>query len=104
MNPAVLRWLQANMKTSIMNSKWIIHAQHCNLKRLVTDEPEEIKVFNSEETAHRQDYFSNRFQKDLLQVTSDAYSFVRISSVLGWRPQGREVKKLAYLLGRKLRI
>ena len=33
-----------------------------------------------------------------------SYSFVRISSVLGWRPQGREEKKLAYLLGRKLRI
>ncbi|MEC0107381.1 hypothetical protein P4H27_10575 [Paenibacillus taichungensis] len=75
MNPAVLRWVQsnqANMKISNMHSKWIIHAQHCNLKRLVTDEPEEIKVLISEESAHRQDYFSNRFQKDLLQITSNA--------------------------------
>ncbi|CQR55890.1 hypothetical protein [Paenibacillus riograndensis] len=75
MNPAVLRWVQANqanMKISNMHSKWIINAQHCNLKRLVTDDPAEIKVFDMEESAHRQDYFSNRFQKDLLQVTSNA--------------------------------
>ncbi|MEC0111207.1 hypothetical protein P4H27_30100 [Paenibacillus taichungensis] len=42
MNPAVLRWVQsnqANMKISNMHSKWFIHAQHCNLKRLVKDEP-----------------------------------------------------------------
>ncbi|SDD53479.1 hypothetical protein SAMN05428987_5173 [Paenibacillus sp. CF095] len=75
MSPVVDRWLQANqakMKTSNINSKWIIHAQHCNLKRLVTDEPEEIKVIHSEVSAHRKDYFSKRFQKDLLQVTSNA--------------------------------
>ncbi|MEN1990548.1 hypothetical protein [Paenibacillus hubeiensis] len=75
MNPDVLRWLQANQastKTSNMQSKWIIHADHCNLKRLVKDSPEEIKVFYSGESLHRLDYFSNRFQKELLQVTSEA--------------------------------
>lgn len=77
MDPAVLRWFQANqanMKASNIYSKWIVHAQHCNLKRLVKDDPEEIKVFNSKEieSEHRQFFFSKRFQKDLLQVTSNA--------------------------------
>lgn len=73
MNPDVLRWLQVNQASqSNMQSKWIIHAEHCNLKRLVKDSPEEIKVFHSAESLHMGDYFSNRFQKELLKVTSDA--------------------------------
>ncbi|NUU75227.1 MULTISPECIES: hypothetical protein [Paenibacillus] len=73
MNPDVLRWLQANqasMMTSNMQSKWIIHAEHCNLKRLVKESPEAIKVFHSDDSLHRGDYFSNRFQKELLRVIS----------------------------------
>lgn len=69
MNPDLLRWLQANqasMMTSNMQFKWIIHAEHCNLKRLVKESTEEIKVFHLDDSLHGGDYFSNRYQKELL--------------------------------------
>ncbi|MCM3257751.1 hypothetical protein M3664_08080 [Paenibacillus lautus] len=57
-------------------SKWIIHAQHCNLKLIINAAPEDTCDFVEIDPIHEHQYHSSRFQNDLLRICSDAFTKV----------------------------
>ncbi|MGM1044520.1 MAG: hypothetical protein ACQEXX_00075 [Bacillota bacterium] len=75
-NQDVLNWLQNNLNEIKRPSKWIIHAQHCNLKLLIKGAPEETYIFDEFDPIHQHQYYSSRFQNDLLRVCSAAFQKV----------------------------
>lgn len=75
-NQDVFRWLQNNVN-EIKLSKWIIHAQHCNLKLLIKATPEETRNFDEFKPILQQhEYLSSRFQNKLSRVCFAAFERV----------------------------
>ncbi|MBD8836844.1 hypothetical protein IFU39_03260 [Paenibacillus sp. CFBP 13594] len=75
LDQTILRWLQ-NSDDNKIQSKWIIHAQHCNLKSLIKASPEETLEFDDSNPVQQNQYFSTPFQNELLRVCSAAYQRV----------------------------
>lgn len=73
-NQDILDWLQSNEIKG--RSKWITHSQHCNLKSLIKAVPQEISKYDEMDGIHQHQYYSSRFQNDLLRVCSDAFQRV----------------------------
>ncbi|MGM1050577.1 MAG: hypothetical protein ACQEXX_31305 [Bacillota bacterium] len=78
-NQDIINWLQNNLNEIIKLSKWIIHAQHCNLKLLIKDAPEETRYFYEIDFIHQHQYYSSRFQNNLLRACSAAFQKVEES-------------------------
>lgn len=75
-NQDVFNWVQNNLNEIKSLSKWIIHAQHCNLKLIINAAPEETCDIVEIDPIHEHQYHSSRFQNDLLRICSDAFKKV----------------------------
>jgi len=75
-NQDVFNWVQNNLNETKSLSKWIIHAQHCNLKLIINAAPEDTCDFVEIDPIHEHQYHSSRFQNDLLRICSDAFTKV----------------------------
>ncbi|MGF9696389.1 hypothetical protein ACMX2M_07080 [Paenibacillus polymyxa] len=82
-NQAVLRWIQSNMNQENLETKWIVHPNHCNLKMLIEEEPEEIKHIVSSEPIQQNYFHSNLFRKEQLKICSKTFQKIEKNLLQG---------------------